>query len=205
MELRKVLKQLRELEKLGKKKEMRLAAEEWDEEWKTLIATIMSAQSRDETTIPIASKLFDRYKSIEELARAKYKNVLKIFSGLNYNKTKAKNVINCAKELVGRHNSKVPHDFDQLVELSGVGRKTANVFLTEYGSDAIGVDTHLSYISQKLGWTSHKNPHKIEQDLLKLFPRKRWKFINQIAVRFGKSHTKRKEKDKLLEDIKKIK
>jgi len=72
------------------------------------------------------------------------------------------------------------------------------------GNDALGVDTHVSFISQKLGWTKNKNPDKIEQDLKKLFPKKHWSKINETLVRFGKTHTSRKQKDKKLEEIKKI-
>ena len=72
MKSERAIKQLRELEKLGSAKEMRLAAEEWDADWKILISTIMSAQSRDETTIPIAEKLFEKYKDVEKLSNANY-------------------------------------------------------------------------------------------------------------------------------------
>ncbi len=205
MKSERAIKQLRELEKLGSAKEMRLAAEEWDADWKILISTIMSAQSRDETTIPIAEKLFEKYKDVEKLSNANYSDVLKIFQGLNYNKTKAGNVINCAKELVEKHDGKVPHNFNKLIELPGVGRKTANVFLSEKGHDEIGVDTHVFYISSKLGWSNAKNRDKTEIDLRKLFPQKLWGKINPTLVRFGKSYTSRKEKDKLLDKIRGIK
>jgi len=91
------------------------------------------------------------------------------------------------------------------MELSGVGGKTANVFLSEVGKDAIGVDTHLSQVSQKLGWSRNSKPEKIGNDLKKLFSKKNWNKLNPIAVRFGKTHTSRKIKNKLLEEIKKIK
>ena len=93
-------------------------------------------------------------------------------------------------------------DFGKLIQLSGVGGKTANVFLSEYGDDAIGIDTHVSYISQYLGWVESDKPEKIEEELRKLFPRKKWKILNTILVRFGKKYTSRKEKDRLLDEIK---
>ena len=92
-----------------------------------------------------------------------------------------------------------------MITFSGVGRKTANVFLSEMGEDGIGVDTHVVYISQKLGWTKNKNPVKIEGDLKKLFSKKNWGVVNSRLVRFGKTHTSRKKKDLILEQIKKIK
>lgn len=198
----KVLKQLEELKRLSSA--MRLAAESWDKPWKTLISTILSARTRDEKTIPISTELFKNYANINNLAKARLKDVQKIIKPINFYKTKSKNVIKCAKLLVKKYSGSPPHDFDKLIELPGVGRKTANVFLSEMGKDAIGIDTHLSYISQRLGWTKNKKPEKIEDDLKKLFPRRYWKKINPIVVRFGKSFTSRKSKDKLLERIKRI-
>ena len=75
-----------------------------------------------------------------------------------------------------------------------------NVFLSKKGKPAIGVDTHVSFISQKLGWTKNKNPHKIELDLQKLFPEKHWRSINYICVKFGRSHS-RKEEDEIFSKI----
>ena len=98
---------------------------------------------------------------------------------------------------------KPPHDHGKLILLPGVGRKTANVFLSEYGADAIGVDTHVAYISKKLGWTKHKDPHKIEKDLERLFPRNYWRIINRTLVRFGKTYQSRKKKDEILDRISK--
>ncbi len=202
----KTAKPLRQLRALSRKsRKMRLAAEAWDAPWKTLIATMMSAQSRDETTIPIAQELFRKYPSLKSLAAARYSGVLSALRSLNYNRTKAKNVIACANALMLEHGGEVPEDFGKLIALPGVGRKTANVFLSERGHDAIGIDTHAAYISQKLGWTRHRNPEKIEADLQRLFPKRYWKIINPTLVRFGKTYTGRKEKDRLLEEIRRMK
>lgn len=203
MELKRALRQLAELERLGG--DMRLAAEGWGEEWKCLIATIMSAQSRDETTIPIAERLFERYNSLDKLASARYEDVLHIFGGLNLNKGKAKNVIACAKELTLQYNGVIPHDLDKLIELSGVGRKTANVFLSEHGKEGLAVDTHVYWLSHKLGWSNQKDPHKVEADLKALFPREMWSKVNPTLVRFGKRFTSRKEKEVILDEIRGIK
>jgi len=197
----KALKQLEELKKLSS--HMRLAAEGWKEPWQTLITTILSARTRDEKTIPIANELFKRYPATKDLANAKLKEVQKIIRPINFYKTKSKNIVNCAKILAEKYD-KPPIDFDKLLELPGVGRKTANVFLSEMGKDTIGVDTHLAYISRKLGWTGHSDPKKIEDDLKGLFPKRYWKKINPILVRFGKTHISRKRKDEILEKIKKL-
>src|SRR3989344_177630 len=197
------LKQLKLLEQNTSEK--RLAAEDWKEPWQTLIATAMSARTKDSTTIPIANELFSKYNTIDKLSKAKIKDVEKIIRQVNYHKTKSRNVINCSKMLMKEYNGKVPLDFDKLVELSGVGRKTANVFLSEQGKDAIGVDTHLMYVSRRLGWSDHKDPKKIEMDLERLFPKEYWSKLNGIVVRFGQTNTNRKEKDRILNKIKRIK
>lgn len=203
MEREKAIKQLNALSK--KPKEMRLAAEDWRSEFQTLISIILSARTLDETTIKVCKILFSRFPTPEKLSKAPLKEVEKIILPVNFYQNKAKYIINCARNLVVNFDGKIPHNIDSLITLPGVGRKTANVFMSEYGKDAIGVDTHVSYISQKLGWTKNSNPEKIEHDLEELFPKNYWSKINPALVRFGKSHTSRLEKDKLLEEIKNIK
>ena len=197
------LKQLKLLDKYGKKR--RLAAEKWPNEFQTLISIILSARTKDETTIRVGTALFKKYPTAKKLSEAKLKEIEKTIKPVNFYKNKSKNIINCAKILVKEHNSKVPESIEELIKLSGVGRKTANVFLTEKGKYAVGVDTHVNYISQALGWTKNKKPEKIEKDLEALFPKKYWSKINETLVRFGKTYTSRKEKDELLREIKKIK
>ena len=200
--MKRELIQLEELKKLSSS--MRLAAERWSKPWQTLISTILSARTRDEITIPTANELFKKYPTVTDLTSARLKDVQKIIRPINFYKTKSKNIINCAKLLVEKYDGRPPHDFEKLLELSGVGRKTANVFLSEMGKNTIGVDTHISYISQKLGWTRNKNPKRIEEDLKRLFTERYWREINPTLVRFGKSHTSRKKKDEILEKIKRL-
>jgi len=183
---------------------MRLAAESWDKPWKILISTIMSARTRDETTIPTAEKLFLKYTSIKKLSNAKLSDIKKIIKPVNFYKNKSRNILSCARVLDKDYNGIVPTDFNKLINLPGVGRKTANVFLSEIGKDEIGIDTHVSYISNYLDWTNSKKQEKVEQDLKKLFPKKYWKNINPVLVKFGKKYTSRKEKNELLDEIKLI-
>lgn len=185
-----------------KARKIRLAADGWDKDWKTLIATIMSARTTDKKTIPVAGELFRKYCSLKKLADARVSDVAKIIRPVNFYKTKAKNVVNCAGKIVSEYNGKVPHDFDNLVGLSGVGRKTANVFLAVYGHGEIGVDTHVAYISKIMGWTKSDKQKKVEEDLKGLFPKRMWGRINWVLVRFGQTYTSRKEKNKVLEEIK---
>ncbi len=199
------VKALRQFEELKKRaKELRLAANDWNADWKTLIATLMSARTTDKKTIPVAEGLFRKYDNINKLSRAKLKDVMKAIKPVNFYITKSKNIINLAKIIVKEYKGKIPHDFDKLIELPGVGRKTANVFLAEQGHGTIGVDTHVGYISKKLGWTKSEKQEEVEKDLKKLFPERMWGDINWVLVRFGQTHPNRREKNKLLDEIKRI-
>lgn len=201
---KKAIRQLSELQKQGGVKTMRLAAEGWREEWQTLIAILMSARTLDETTVEVGERLFGAYPTARHLSEAPLEDVERIINRVNFFQNKARYVIGCAKVLHANYSGKPPHVLERLVELPGVGRKTANVFLAQYGHSAIGVDTHVAYISQKLGWTLHTAPEKIEADLVVIFPEKHWNDINRTLVRFGKSYQSRGKKDELLERIKKM-
>lgn len=181
---------------------MRLAAEAWKSPFQTLISIILSARTLDETTIRVCEHLFSRYPTAQAMATASLKEIQEKIRPVNFYINKSKSILNCAKALQEEYNGGPPKDFEKLIHLPGVGPKTANVFLAEYGEDAIGVDTHVSYISQYLGWTDQSNPLKIEEDLKQLFPKNKWKEVNGTCVRFGKKYTSRKEKNKLLDEIK---
>jgi len=200
---KRAVKQLKEIEKLAR--EIRLAADGWGEDWKTLIAILMSARTTDKKTIPVAEGLFNRYKTIQSLKNAKLTDIEALIRSVNFYKTKSRNILNLAKILVDEYNEKVPHDFNKLIELPGVGRKTANVFLAEFGHGTIGVDTHVCWCSQKMGWTKHENQEKVEEDLKKVFPPESWGDLNWILVRFGQTYPSRNVKMKILKEIKKIK
>jgi endonuclease-3 len=191
--------QLEQLSRLAPKK-MRLAAE-WNSSWKVLISTILSVQTRDETTIKVCKALFSRFKDPKSLGCADIKEIESIVRPVNYHKTKSKNIQQPCRII---SDKKIPRTVDKLLLLPGVGRKTANVFLAEFHKKAaIGVDTHVARISQKIGWTRNTDRFKIEKDLKELFPRRYWRRINYILVKFGRSiGKKRKEEDKILNKIK---
>ncbi len=185
-----------------KKDSTRLAAEGWKEPWQVLIVTIMSAQSKDETTILIGESLFKKYPSLKELASANYEDVLKIFKSLNYNKTKAKHVIKSANEINKEYAGSIPDSLNELISLPGVGRKTANLVLAEvFKEAAICVDTHVHRISNVLGFVKTKNPDETEKELMKFVPKKYWGRINRVFVLWGKAVPGR-DPQKLLNHIK---
>jgi len=183
------------------KLEKRLAAEDWGADWQVLISTIMSAQSRDETTIPIAEALFRKYPKLMKLSRARYKDVLKIFKSLNYNRTKAKHVIAASRYILETYKGKVPENIDDLIKIPGVGRKTANIVRVEvHGQHAIPTDTHVHRLSNVLGLVKTKTPEQTEQELMKIVPKKYWAPLNRIFVLWGKDVPGR-DKKRLLKSI----
>jgi endonuclease III len=179
----------------------RLAADEWEKDYETLIATMLSAQTRDETTIPVAEALFKKYSSLEKLSKAKYDDVLKVISRVNFKYNKAKHVIGTAKLLVSNYSGKVPDDIEELIKLPGVGRKTANLVLSEvHAKDGICVDTHVHRISNVFGFVKTKTPTQTEMELRKIVPKKYWSRINRIFVLWGKD-VRGKDKKKFLEKL----
>lgn len=188
-------------EKRYKTSSKRLAGDAWPQPWQTLIATILSAQTRDEVTIPIAEKLFKHYPSLETLANANQEDTLKIIKSINYNKTKAKHIIQASQHLLKHHYGKIPDNLEELKKIPGVGRKTANLVLSEvHSKDAICIDTHCHRILNVLGITRTKTPHQTEIAMMKIAPRKYWSRINRIFVLWGKDVPGR-DKEKLLAKI----
>lgn len=202
MNSKKAVRQLRELKKLGNS--VRLAADGWKSGWQTLIAIMMSARTRDEVTIKTAEELYKRFKNVKSLAEADFDTVSSMIRPVNFYLNKTKTVIGCAKVLAEKYDGEPPLSINELIELPGVGRKTANVFLASFGKSAIGVDTHVAYVSRYLGWTKNINPQKIEKDLESLFPKQYWAGLNDTCVHFGKNHVSRRKKNDILDSIKKI-
>jgi len=190
----KAISQLKYLDKITPK--IRLAAE-WNKSWQILTSTILSSQTRDTKTIEISNILYKKYPSLNKLANAKLKDIKKIIKSINYYKTKSKHILQTANII---NKKGIPNSIEELLELPGVGRKVANVYLAvAHKKQVIGVDTHVTRISRKLGWTKELKPEKIEKDLEKLFPKKYWRSINYILVRFGQTHGKsRKKEDEIL-------
>jgi endonuclease-3 len=196
MEPRLAIQQLKSLKKSIKNIKLRLAAE-WDEPWKVLISTILSAQNRDSKTIPVCENLFDKYNTPAKLGSAKIESISKIVQSINYHKSKARYIKETSKFISKKG---IPETLSELIKLPGVGRKTANIYLSEAKKvSTIAVDTHVKRISLKLGWTKNENPNKIEKDLEELFPKKYWREINHSLVLFGQSHGRsRKKEDQIL-------
>ncbi len=153
-----------------------------------LIGTILSARTKDETTTKAVKALFLKYKNPEDLANAKIKDVEKIIRSIGFFHVKSKRIIEVAKIIHQKYKDKVPEDLDTLVQLPGVGRKTANcVLVYAFEKPAIPVDIHVHRISNRLGLVDTKNPEDTEQELMKKIDKKYWIDINDTFVMYGQN------------------
>ena len=153
-----------------------------------LIGTILSARTKDESTTKVVKELFSKYKNPKQLANAKLKDVEKIIKPIGFYHVKSKRIIEVAKIINSKYKGKVPEDLDILVQLPGVGRKTANcVLVYAFKKPAIPVDIHVHRISNRLGLVETKNPEDTEQELMKKVDKKFWIDINDTFVMYGQN------------------
>lgn len=153
-----------------------------------LIGTILSARTRDENTSAVVRKLFSQYKTAHALASAKISDVEKIIKSTGFYHVKAKRIIEVASIIDSKYSGKVPQTLDKLVELPGVGRKTANcVLVYAFDKPAIPVDTHVHRISNRIGLVQTKTPEDTEIELMKKIPKKHWIRINDTFVMYGQN------------------
>jgi endonuclease-3 len=153
-----------------------------------LIGTILSARTRDENTSAVVRKLFAKYKTAHALATARLSDVEKIIKSTGFYHVKAKRIIEVASIIDLKYSGKVPQTLEELLELPGVGRKTANcVLVYAFDKPAIPVDTHVHRISNRLGLVSTKSPEETEIDLMQKIPKKHWIRINDTFVMYGQN------------------
>jgi endonuclease-3 len=166
----------------------RLQLEEQGNPFKILIGTILSARTRDESTTKAVSSLFRKYKDAKELADADIAEIRAIIRSVGFYNLKAMAIKKVSKLIVEKFNGNVPHDIEHLLQLPGVGRKTANCVLV-YGFNraAIPVDAHVHRISNRLGLVDTKTPEQTEIDLSFVIDRKHWLKINQTFVMYGQN------------------
>jgi len=153
-----------------------------------LIGTILSARTKDENTTKVVKKLFSKYKSAKALSNAKIKDVEKLIRSIGFYHVKAKRIIDVASIINSKYKGKVPSSLDELIQLPGVGRKTANcVLVYAYDKPAIPVDVHVHRISNRLGLVDTKTPEDTELELMKKIPKKYWLEINDTFVMYGQN------------------
>jgi len=156
--------------------------------WQLLVATILSAQCTDVRVNLVTPALFKKYKNISDFAEADPKEFEKDIHSTGFYRNKAKSIIGSAKKILSEFNGNVPDTMEELTSLPGVGRKTANVILSSgFGKIAgIVVDTHVRRLSRLLGLTKNIYPERIEEDLMKLIPRRDWGVISHLLILHGR-------------------
>ena len=154
--------------------------------FKILIATILSARTRDTTTSKITDKLFDKYNTPQAIAEASREDIEDIIRSIGFYKVKAERIQEVSELIWKDYNNEIPKDFNKLVSLPGVGPKTANcVLVFAFQIPAITVDTHIHRIPNRLGWIKTKTPKQSEAALKKLLPKKYWLRFSRLFVKFG--------------------
>lgn len=152
-----------------------------------LIATVLSAQCTDKRVNAVTPALFKRYKKVGDFAGADLRELQGIIKSTGFYRAKAKNIKGLATKIVTEYNGKVPDKLEELIELPGVGRKTANVVLGHaFDTPGITVDTHFGRLSRRFGWTKETDPVKVEFEVMELIPRKEWTNLSQRMIWHGR-------------------
>ncbi|MBI2175973.1 endonuclease III [Candidatus Woesearchaeota archaeon] len=154
-----------------------------------LVAVILSAQCTDKRVNIVTAELFRKYKTAADFARADLKTFEQEIRPTGFYRNKAKNIIGSARIIAKEFNRKVPDTMENLLKLPGVARKTANIVLSNaYGKvEGIAVDTHMRRVNYRLGLTKNTDPNKIEQDLMKIIPRKFWNTYTYKVIEHGRA------------------
>ena len=154
--------------------------------FKILISTILSARTRDTNTRAATEKLFAKYNKPQLIAEADLEDLEELIRSTGFYKVKAARIKEVSKIIQEKYNGKVPEDFEELINLPGVGAKTANcVLVYAFQIPAIPVDTHVHRISNRLGWVDTKTPENTEKELKKIIPKELWLKLNRLFVKFG--------------------
>ena len=157
--------------------------------WELLVATILSAQCTDKRVNMVTPGLFAKYPTIRDFAAAKQEELAQDIRSTGFFNNKAKSVIGAARKILGEFGGEVPREMDQLLTVPGAARKTANVVLgTAFGiASGVVVDTHVQRIANRLDLTKHKDPGKIEQDLMKAIPQQKWMLFSHQIIHHGRA------------------
>ncbi len=163
-------------------------AESGSDPFKILVATVLSLRTKDEVTAKAANRLFQVADTPEKLLKLKEEEIASLIYPVGFYRRKAKQLKEIARILVENYKGKVPDSLEELLKLPGVGRKTANLVITEaYGKDGICVDTHVHRITNRLGYVKTKTPEETEMALREKLPKELWKEINKLLVALGQT------------------
>jgi len=161
------------------------------------VAVLLSPQNSDIQVNKVTKKLFDKYKSFEDIANANITKLEKDLSSLNFYKTKARHLKESAKMMIERYNGNVPKSINELTVLPGVGRKVANVVLNELYNinEGIAVDTHCITVANRLGFAKSRKAEVVEKELMKKIPKEYWGFVSNLFIALGRDTCKARNKE----------
>jgi endonuclease-3 len=153
-----------------------------------LVATILSAQCTDDRVNIVTKTLFKKYRSAEDYANADLKELEQDIKSTGFYRNKARNIKKCCQLLVEKFHSQVPKTMEEMLELPGVARKTANIVLSNAYDivEGVAVDTHVRRVSRRLGFSAKEDQDKIEQDLMVLVPKNKWMRITDLLIFLGR-------------------
>lgn len=155
--------------------------------YELLIATILSAQCTDVRVNMVTDKLFEDYNTAEKVAELSEEELGEKIRSCGFYKNKSKNILGATREIILNYGGKVPETFEELIKLPGVGRKTANVVLSNaFGVPAIAVDTHVFRVSNRLGIAKGKTPEEVEMELMKVVPKEKWSKTHHYLIWHGR-------------------
>ncbi len=165
-----------------------LVGKKWKSPFLVLISCILSLRTKDETTLPASERLFALAHTPETMVKLTPAQIEKAVYPVGFYKTKARTILGICRDLLDKYQGKVPNDLDVLLTFKGVGRKTANLVLTEgFGKLGVCVDTHVHRISNRFGYVKTKMPDETEQVLRKNLPQKYWIEYNALLVTWGQN------------------
>ena len=159
-----------------------------------LISVLLSAQCTDKNVNNVTKNIYSKYNKPEHFVKIGTKKIEKLINKIGIFRIKAKNIYLMSKQLLEKHNGKVPKTFEKLEQLPGVGHKTASVVMSQgFGYPAFAVDTHIHRLAQRWGLTNGKNVVQTEKDLKKLFPKKKWSKLHLQIIYYGREYCKARE------------
>jgi endonuclease-3 len=165
-----------------------IAEEAIDRPFQTLVSTILSLRTKDKVTEAASRRLLERAPTPQTLALLRVEEIEQLIFPVGFYHTKARNLLGCVQELIEKHGGVVPRKMDDLLELPGVGRKTANLVITVgFGDYGICVDTHVHRITNLWGYVKTRTPEETESALRRKLPKRHWKSFNDILVTFGQN------------------
>ncbi len=160
--------------------------------WELFVSVVLSAQTTDKKVNEVTSQLFKKYPKLEDYTRTTPEEFAKDITRIGLFRGKAKNIITSAKIIKEKYGGKIPQTMEELVELPGVGRKTANILLSGIYDKTVGiaVDTHVKRLTNLWGLTKNTDPDKIEKDLMGIVPRRDWKDFSYLVITYGRNYCK---------------